>query len=288
MRIALATCANLPDWEVDDRPLHAAFRDLGVKIARPVWDDPAVDWSAFDACLIRTTWDYQEKRDAYVAWVQLVAGLTQLFNPPDVVCWNTHKSYLRDLGDRGAPLIPTVWLNAGSHVDLKRELSERGWNRAFLKPLIGATARETLPFDVTPDGLAAANRHVARLLPHEDLMLQPFLEHVQTVGELSVIMIDGQVSHAVRKIPVPGDYRVQDDFGARDERITLPPEHLDLARRIVATVDADLLYARTDFLTDAAGRLRLSELELVEPSLLFRHCPEAAGRLATGLLRRLR
>ncbi|MCH8252804.1 MAG: hypothetical protein IID36_10170 [Planctomycetes bacterium] len=291
MLIALPTCANLPDWEVDDAPLHSAFADRGIDIRRPVWDDPDVDWSGFRACLIRTTWDYQEKRDAFVVWAKRVARKTPLFNPYEIIRWNTHKSYLRDLERVGVPVTPTVWLGVGEQVDVGQVLRDRGWDRAFLKPAVGATSRETLRFDATSSGLASAEAHLHRMLPHEAMLLQPYLSAVETRGELSVVFIDGTFSHAVRKIPVPGDYRVQNDFGASDEPVTLTDDELALAYRCIAAIGARssgrLLYARTDFLFDDEGAPRLSELELVEPSLYFRHAPLAAKRLADALCRRL-
>jgi glutathione synthase/RimK-type ligase-like ATP-grasp enzyme len=287
VRIALATCADLPAWEVDDRPLHAALGARGVEVARPAWDDPAFDWGACAACLIRTTWDYMERREEFVAWAERTAAATRVFNPAPVVRRNTHKSYLRELEAAGVPTVPTAWLAAGSTVDLAAELAGRGWRRAFLKPAVGATARETLRFAVDRAGLAAARRHLARTLPREDMLLQPYLGSVETAGERSAIFIDGAFSHAVRKVPVPGDYRVQDDFGAEDRPVELTAGERRLARAAVAAAGGDLLYARVDLLADDRGRPRLSELELVEPSLFFRHHPAAAERLAGALLRRL-
>lgn len=303
MRIALATCAKLPEWEVDDRPLHEALVRRGVEAARPAWDDPAVDWGAFDACLIRTTWDYCEKRDAFVEWAERAAALTRLFNPAPVVRWNTDKRYLRDLETRDVPLVPTAWLEQGDHVDLEALLADRGWERGFVKPAIGSTARETLRFAADAEGIAAASRHLSRLLRRESAMLQPYLASVEREGELSAIFIDGEMTHAVRKTPVAGDYRVQDDFGASDAPVALTPQEQAMANRIAAVADSQaaalrsrdpaannsggrLLYARVDLLRDDEGHLRLSELELVEPSLFFRHCPSAAERLADALCRR--
>lgn len=287
MRIALATCSNLPDWEVDDKPLHAALVERGVEVVQPVWSDFDFDWRGCDACLIRTTWDYQDHHEAFIAWAARVATQTRLFNPFELIRWNTDKHYLRDLESRGVSIIETVWLETGAQVDLNRVLAERGWDKAFLKPVIGSTARETLRFDATDDSIEQATRHLDRLLAGESMMLQPYLSSVETEGELSVILIGGQVTHCVRKIPVPGDYRVQDDFGASDEPIQLSASDLDLARSIVAKVDWPWLYARVDFLRDRDGQLKLSELEMVEPSLFFRHSPTAADQLADALCRKL-
>jgi hypothetical protein len=299
MRIALCTCANLPAWEVDDAPFHRALAERSVQTALPVWNDPAVDWSAFDAALIRTTWDYQEQRAAFVTWAERAASRTRLFNPAPVVAWNTHKSYLQQLAQHGVPVAPTQWLQQGSTVDLAALLAERGWRQAFLKPCIGATARETLRFSSDTQGLARAKAHLARLLPHEDFMLQPYLPAVETRGEWSAVFFDGALSHCVRKVPVPGDYKVQDDFGAKDMPYQPEAAELALANAVMGVLrdptgpcpgagGPPLLYARADFLWMDAGDCVLTELELVEPSLFFRHAPAAAERLADALLRRLR
>ncbi len=299
MRVALATRSDLPGWEVDDRFLHAALAARGVAFDRPVWDDPRVAWGRYDAVLIRTTWDYQEKLPAFRTWVDRVAARTRLDNPAPVVRWNTHKHYLRELAAVGVPLAPTRWLDRGRRVDVAGELAALGAREGFLKPCVGATARETLRFAADAAGLAAAQCHVDRLLPDEDLMLQPFLPAVLERGEWSAIFVAGALAHCVRKVPVAGDYRVQDDFGARDEPFAPTAAELALAHRVMAlatgpggpcpgTGREPLLYGRADFLWTDDGDCVLTELELVEPSLFFRHAPATAERLAAAWLARLR
>lgn len=294
--IALATRADLPSWEIDDRFLHAALERRGVAFERPVWSDPNVDWSRYAAVVIRTTWDYQDRIDEFLSWAARVAACTRLINPLPVIRWNTHKSYLRELEREGVPLAPSLWLARDETVELAPLLRERGWTRAFIKPLLGATARETLRFRVDrPDELALAQRHVDRLVldAHEDLVVQPYLDAVEREGELSGLFFAGRLSHGVRKVPVPGDYRVQDDFGAHDEPWTLDAGALALAERTFAAlarvlerlgVAGPLLYARLDMLRLDDGELVLNELELVEPSLFLRHDPAAGERLAGALL----
>jgi len=291
MRIALPTCSNLPDWEVDDHSLFEALAARGFLLEHPVWDDRAVDWSRFDAVLVRTTWDYQEKLPAFLEWIDRVRKVSQMFNPPDVLRWNTDKRYLRDLADRGVAIAPTVWLERGQRVNVASHVREAGWRRAFLKPMVGATARETLRFDADIDGFATAQAHIDRLIPSEGLMLQPYLESVETVGELSLILVDGELSHAVRKVPVQGDYRVQDDFGAADFPVEVDGSTVDLARAVLEagtpTGDHPLLYGRVDFMTGPAGELLVGELELIEPSLFLRHAPQAGTRIAEALGKRM-
>lgn len=295
MNLAIATCSNLPGWEKDDEPFHQALTERGIRFSTEVWDGPDVDWETYDACLIRTTWDYMEKHAAFVAWARQVGEKIPFFNHPDVITWNTHKSYLRILEECGIPIAPTIWLKRGATLDLENEMRTRGWERGFLKPMVGATARETLRFRRDQEGLSKANDHLCRTLQVEDMMVQPYLHHVETKGELSVIFLGGEISHAVQKIPVPGDYRVQDDFGAKDFPIELSGPQSDLARRVVSTAEAQLncldgvplLYARVDFLWDNDEKLCVTELELVEPSLFFRHSETAPSRFVDVLVDRI-
>ena len=292
MRLALATCSNLPDWEVDDLPFHQAIVDAGIDMERPIWDDPAVDWKSFDLVLIRTTWDYQEKQQDFNAWAERISVETRLVNPVNVVVWNTAKTYLRDLERVGAPLTPTKWLDQGTQVDIQAMMQGLGWTRGFLKPVVGATARETLPFDCSPESLEKAQAHLDRLLPVESMMLQPFLASVMEEGEYSAIFFGGEFSHGVQKIPVAGDYRVQDDFGATDKPHTFSASDYETVQQIEKSLlrlvkerfdGVTLTYARVDMIRDAEGKLRLNELELVEPSLFFRHDSESPKRFVNVL-----
>lgn len=291
-RVWVASCHNLPDWEVDDAPFLKALADVGVHAQVLPWDAP-VDLRDFDACLIRTTWDYQEHLPRFLRWIDELVGRLPVFNPPEVLRWNTDKHYLLDLQTRGVRLAPTRCLEAGETVDISALMGECGWERGFLKPCVGATARETLRFDASAAGRAQAQAHCDRLLPAEALLLQPYLPAVETEGELSAVFFDGVLSHGVRKVPVAGDYRVQDDFGAHDEPYVWEGRERAFVEGVMAEAHlrfpgaAPLLAARVDVLGRADGALCLNELELVEPSLFFRHGPGAPGRLAEALLRRL-
>jgi|FLOH01.1.fsa_nt_gi hypothetical protein len=298
MRIALATCSELPSCEVDDVPLHHALVKLGVEVLQPCWDDPAFDWAGVDACLIRTTWDYHLHRDEFVAWAQRVERLTALFNPAALVLWNTNKLYLRDLAECGVAVIDTLWLDRGASVDLGALLDARGWQRGFFKPVVGATAYRTCRFENHGDSLTAAQVLLDSFLVTEAMQFQPYLNSVETHGEESMFFIDGAYSHSVRKIPALGDYRVQDDFGASDQVHLHTSAEIEQAAVVLRLVEQNpawvgeahrgsLLYARVDWLRDAAGALRLCEFEAVEPCLFFRHAPQAAQRLAQALLRRV-
>lgn len=298
MRIALATCAKSFVGKADEQALDAALHARGLTVEHPNWDDPAVDWARYDAIVLRTVWDYHDKAEAFDAWLDAVPARTKLLNPAPVVRWNGRKDYLRELEAEGVAIAPTRWLPAGERHDLARCCRELGVEgRAFLKPLVGANASHTLRFDSASE-LPAAQVFLDGLEPARAMMLQPYLDSVEREGEYSLIYFADQLSHATRKIPVPGDYRVQDDWGASDEPWTPDAPALALGQQTLAAlariararswaIELPLLYARVDLLRDARGAWVLNELELIEPSLFFRHDAEAAGRMVEALHARL-
>jgi glutathione synthase/RimK-type ligase-like ATP-grasp enzyme len=283
--VALVTGAAGPSFmhEVDVR-LVTALRERGVRVHAPRWNDADVAWEAFDVAVVRTTWDYVDDRDAFVAWAAATAERTALWNPADVLRWNTHKSYLLELEDRGAPVVPTAWLAQGDRIDLAALLASRGWSQAVLKPAVAAGSQGLARVDA--DRADDGQRHLDALLATGDAMVQPYLPSVETRGELSVIVVDGEVSHAVRKRPAAGEFRIQEEFGGRNVEEALDRDTAELATWLVDAAGAELLLARVDLLEDEVGALQLAELEATEPDLYLDAAPGAAARVADAILRR--
>ena len=282
-QIALATCAALPDLDPDDRLLADALRALGAEVAAPVWDDPRVDWGAYGLVLVRSPWDYHLKRDAFLAWTRAVASVTELRNPAHVVAWNTDKTYLRSLAEQGVPTVPTEWVARGTGAPaLATLLAARGWEdaEAVVKPTVGLGSSGLLRVATgDPDGAGA--RHLAGLVADGDAMVQPFLPSLQEEGELSLVFCGGELSHAVRKRPGPGEFRVQPEFGAVAAVEEPSAAQVDVARRALACAGgATLDYARVDLVADGDGAPLVMELELVEPTLYLEAAPGAAERFA--------
>ncbi|MDP7008606.1 MAG: hypothetical protein QGI78_03445 [Phycisphaerales bacterium] len=282
MNVALVSCEDLPSWEIDDKPLVASLESMGAAVQCPAWTS-IVDWDQFDITVIRTTWDYHPQKDAFVSWCKEVP---RLFNNAEIVDWNTHKSYLRELENKGTQIAPTKWVSKGDRVDIDEIMEEWNCARGFIKPQVGACASDTLRFSINECSLA---QKFLELHSDQDMVVQPYIETVETVGELSAIFIDGSFTHGVQKIPVEGDYRVQDDFGASDVPYTFSKSEIEQMCATLQTVQhhQDLLYARFDYLVDTSGSLLLNELELVEPSLFFRHCRESAEKFAAAILKRV-
>lgn len=280
--IAVATCEDLPDLDPDDAPLVAALRERGLEPRTAVWSDPEVDWAAFDLCLIRTVWDYFHRPGEFLAWVDRAGAAVEMWNPPQTLRWNAHKSYLRDLEAAGVPVIPTLWLERESTPDLAALLADRGWRDAILKP---AVAGGSLGLHRVGDGVAA-QQHLEELLERGDAMAQPFLASI-TGGELSIVCVDGEPSHAVRKTPRAGDIRVQPEHGGLVERAAPDTREAEVARAVLAALPHPALYARVDLVRSSAGEPLLIELECIEPRLFLSHDARAAGRVAAAVQRRL-
>lgn len=283
MRIALVTFAGLPDLDPDDHPLVPAFAALGARAEPVLWDDPAADWSAFAAVLLRSPWDYFRRYAEFLAWSERVAAVSRLFNPPELVAWNTDKRYLVALAERGAPVVPTALLELGTRADLAALVAGRGWREVIVKPAVSCDSWETI--HVAPERLAEGQAHLDRLLPERAMLVQPFLGSVESHGERCLVFLDGELAHAVRKNPL-----------TRGGRWTGLPEGVPVVptpeERAAAEAVLDLacperpLYARVDLVHGAAGAPLLLELELTEPTLFLEEHPGAADRLAAALLRR--
>lgn len=280
--IAVVTGGLAPQDAADaDAPLIDALTRAGAAVTRPSWRDD-VDWSRFGGAVVRSTWDYSDDRDAFVAWAAQVDEVTALWNPADVLRWNTHKSYLMELEERGAPVVPTAWLGRGDRVTLPALQAARGWGPVVIKP---AVANGGSGLHVSDGDTSASQRHLDRLLQDGDVMVQPLLTRV-IEGEVSVVVIDGEVTHVVRKMPAPGERRVQSHLGGRYER-TDDEGAAALGRWVVDAIGQELLFARVDLLRADDGAWQVGEVELTEPDLYLRFAPEAADRLAASLLARV-
>jgi glutathione synthase/RimK-type ligase-like ATP-grasp enzyme len=275
-----------PDPEADvDASLRQALVDRGASVHLPDWRDERVVWSAFDLAVVRTVWDYSRDRETFVAWAERTATAVTLENPADVLRWNTHKGYLIELEERGAPVVPTAWAARGDRVDIGALAAARGWDEVVVKPAIGAGSIGTLRFDRSSIASGDAQVHLDALLAAGDALVQPFRRRIAE-GELSLIIVEGRVTHAVRKVPAPGEFRIQGRFGGEYAREVPTADTVALAEWIVDTVGTRLLFARVDLVAADDGTLELSELEATEPDLYLGLSEEGTTRLADAIVAR--
>ncbi|HKH65442.1 MAG TPA: hypothetical protein VKA35_08265 [Solirubrobacterales bacterium] len=283
-RIAIATCAGYEDLKVDDRLLREALEARGAEARSVVWDEEGTQWESFDLCLVRSTWDYHEKHEQFLAWTREVAGATTLHNPPDLIAWNSEKTYLRELSEAGVPTVPTVWVDRGSSTDVEALLGREGWGEAVIKPVVDLGAKNLRRVRA---GEAGAQEALTTVLTRHDAMVQPFLPSLEEQGETSLIYIDGNFTHAVRKRPAEGDFRVQSIWGGTVEATTPNGTQREVAEQALTQLGDLPPYARVDLVTDLNGNPALIELELIEPNLYLNTHPTASPRLADAVLQKL-
>ena len=207
-----------------------------------------------------------------------------MFNPIATIRWNATKTYLRDLADAGIAVVPTALVEAGAATDLDSVMREYGWHEVVVKPTVSATAFET--WRVGPAPSSDDESRFARLLRDRGMMVQPYVATIEEDGEFSLMFLGGQYSHAVRKRPRAGDFRVQSEFGGTVEPAEPAAPLIEEAGRFVARTPTPCLYARADGCV-VDGRFLLMELEVIEPSLFFLYGPGSADRLADAMRREI-
>ena len=280
--VTLVTCDPLPEPDPDAAPLEAALDEAGLSWRWAAWDDADVDWSASPMTVLRSTWDYYRDHAAFLGWVDGVSTETMLLNPASVVRYNGHKRYLLELAEHGLAVIPTAMVRAGGGDSLVELCAERGWEKVVVKPAVSAGSWNTHVFRSTADGSSVFDGLVAE----RDVLVQPFMDRVESHGERSLVAIDGELSHAVLKHP---------RFAGERERVE-GPMPIDASERELAeaamaeasrVAGGPLLYTRVDLIRGASGEPMIAELELIEPSLFFGMEPASAARFVAGLRRRM-
>jgi hypothetical protein len=286
--VLIASCAAATGTDEDEPLLLAALAELGVRAQVADWADPDVDWTAGDAVVVRSTWDYAPRRAEFLAWARKVQASAPLFNPADVLQWNTDKRYLAGLSAAGIPVVPTAWAEREGEVG---DALGRWPGDVVVKPTVSAGARDTARF---PAGDPAAGDLAARILGSgRPVMVQPYLDRLDDEGETGLVYVDGAYSHAFGKGallaagPLGEGLFAEETITAR----TATPEQLTLGNRVL-DLTADRtggapLYARVDLVPGPDGEPLLIELELTEPSLFLTTDDGAAARFAAAIAARL-
>lgn len=285
-RVLLATCAELPDGDEDDSSATAALRAAGVDVASAIWDDPDVDWSAADLVVVRSTWDYTTRRDEFLDWARSVPRLA---NPAAVLEWNSDKTYLHALADAGVPVVPTTWYAPGHEVP---EVSALDGDDVVVKPTVSGGARDTRRHR---ERQSARTHAVSLLEAGRSVMVQPYLEAVDTAGETGLVWMADRFSHAFRKgALLSAGAEATDGLYAQENIEARAPSaaERDTAERVLDSLESvsplgrtALLYARVDLVPGPDGQPVLLELELVEPSLWFVADAAAPARWTAAVLR---
>jgi glutathione synthase/RimK-type ligase-like ATP-grasp enzyme len=261
------------DWAYD---IEAdALRRCGATIEPVPWTDPG-DLAQYDLIVPLVAWGYHH---SYGPWLRLLnrfdAEQLPVINPPDLLWWNSDKTYLAQLASKGIATVETLEVDALDEASLAMAADRFGTPDLVVKPPVSASAAGTHRIRIgesIPD-VARGRR----------MMIQPFVTGVVTDGEYAIMMFGGEYSHTVVKRPKPGDFRVQEALGGVIVPSTPPRGAIDLARQALAAAPAKAAYARVDIVPDK-GVLRIMELELIEPALYLNHAPDDGTAFARAIL----
>lgn len=270
-------------WQGVLERLAAALAPAGITVEPTGWTDHVEDASGltgYPLVLPLLVWGYH--RD-HARWMRACATWMEagarMLNPPSVIGWNSDKSYLGRLADKGVAIPPTVWVDGPTQADVDAAFDRFGTDVVIVKPRVSGGAWKTLR-------LSRGNRLADA--PDGPAMIQPYLPSIETEGETSLLFFGGVLSHVVQKRPVAGDFRIQVQYGGRYAALPHPPAGaLALAEKTLAAIDEDLLYARIDMARGPAGEWVLMEAELIEPDFYLGSAPEGGSRFAEAVKARL-
>ncbi len=263
---------------IEDQLVADALKAEGLGVIRKSWDDEEFDWSATKYALFRTTWDYFDRYPEFSKWLDHVTSHTKLINSEQLVYWNIDKHYMRDLHAKGVRIPQTRFIEKGEETTIAEAVRDLQTEYFILKPCVSGGARHT--YKIHQSELSDHGSLFQELTASEAMMVQEFQQNIVDKGEISMMIMGGQFTHAVLKVAKPSDFRVQDDHGGSVHDHTPTQQEIDFALKVVAACPEPPLYARVDILEDNSGEIALAELELIEPELWFRNQPDAATILA--------
>jgi glutathione synthase/RimK-type ligase-like ATP-grasp enzyme len=258
--------------------LASLLEAAGIRVEAADWTDDG-DLSGFDLVLPLLAWGYHSDGDWPGRLDTLEASGARLRNPAAVLRWNADKAYLGRLAEAGAPIVPTAFVDRVDEAALIAAAERFGTDRLIAKPTVSAGAYRTIRWS---PGTALDDA------PERAAMIQPYLPDIEAGGEISLLYFDGRFSHAIRKRPQPGDFRVQPEFDGIITAHTPDADEIAAADLVLSCIDEDLLYARIDLVRDVAGRPVLMEAELVEPELYLEHDGNAGAAFTEAVGRALR
>ncbi len=262
----------------EDQLVLNSLQSRGLITTKKSWSDPVFEWSTTRYALFRTTWDYAERFTEFSDWLMRVAAQTRLINSYDLLVWNLDKHYLQDLKFKGVHVVETYFIEFGDQRTLAEIHSALGWTKTVIKPVVSAAAKDT--YVLEKETFSQHEKLFRELIRNESMMLQPFQKSITERGELSLMVIGGEYTHAVLKKAKAGDFRVQDDFGGSVHEYEPTSDEIDLAIAAVKACDPIPIYARVDIISDNDGKPAVSELELLEPEMWFRRKENASEKLA--------
>lgn len=309
--IAILTCSEFDhDYLLyDDKHLLAEIKSNYPNIAVSFceWENDNLHNDA-SLVVVRSPWNYVEKYAQFLPWFknfakQLSARKIKLCNDLDTIIWSSHKKYLTQLEQKGIAIVPSVLLPAHSSVEsVFTVLKNKNWQQSVVKACVGAGGKNCIKVYASDhqnnnDDNDKFNE-LSQVLQFSDVLVQPYLNSIKLKGEVSVVFINEEISHAVIWQPVKKDFFL--DYTVERSVYELSEKEKDLAIKTIQAAKQCVaeefpsgsfnpkdkyLYARVDLLFDDQDHSKsmVSEVELFEPSLFFRYSKATTAKMAKAI-----
>ena len=276
---AYLTMEDSTGWTIDAELAFPPMMSMGWTIDPLPWRTVDVNWDRYDAVYIGTPWDYPEDPEHFIRMLEAIDRSSAiLVNDLTLVQWTMPKTYLRDLEEKGAPIVRSIWSDDLGVDQLHETFDRFGVDRLIVKPVISTNATDT--YLLERDSIRVLGAKLHETFANRPHVVQPFIENIQSEGEFSLFYFNKKYSHAIQKIPKHDDFRVQEEYGAAISAVVPEAALQQMADQVMQLVDPHPVYARIDFVKGPDGHFLLMELELIEPSMYLRMDTEAPWRFA--------
>ena len=277
------------DWYIqqvltEDKLLKKELELLGLNVIIKDWKSKKFDWTKAEYAIFRSTWDYFDNFKLFSNWLEKNKYEIKFINSLEIIKWNLDKVYLLELQEKGINIATTILIKKNQPTTLKKLFKDTGWQEAVLKPTVSGAARHT--YRINRNSYNDYEEIFKGLICNEDFLFQEFIKNIISKGELSLIVIGGKYTHAVKKTAKKGDFRVQDDHGGKVEVYHASDKEIEFAEQCINLCLEMPLYARVDIAYDNNNDISLVELELIEPELWFRNNKKSAKLLAEEILKK--
>jgi glutathione synthase/RimK-type ligase-like ATP-grasp enzyme len=270
---------NQEGWSIDAELAFPPLQAMGWTIDALPWRTENVDWDSFDAVYVGTPWDYPEDPGRFMQVLETIdRSNAVLINDMELLSWSMPKTYLIELEQKGVAIVPSIWAEQYEHGMLDDAFDRFAGEKIIIKPVISTNASDT--YLIARREATGLEPKLCENFANRPCLIQPFMENIQSEGEYSLFYFNREFSHAIRKTPKPGDFRVQEEHGATLVALDPEPSLRAAGDRVLRLVDPIPVYARVDFVRDRKDRFLLMELELVEPSMYLRMDDAAPERFA--------
>lgn len=285
-KIGFVTSEVDPNLIADDRLAFAPLQQHGINVEPVVWDQRDVKSLAhLDALIFRSCWNYHRKPDSFIAWLNAVkaAGL-RCFNSIDQNLENLNKKYLLELAQKGVKIPQTLLLEKNEVQSRDEALAMAGKIQTaeiVIKPALSLNGENTYLLNRHTDTDTVV-RIIRELNQAGAVLLQEYIHEIKTHGEVSLIFFNKKFSHALKKTPKDGEFRIHAEHGGTHVPYSPDAQLLAQAEYTVNTVSHDLLFCRVDVVPRASGAV-LIELEILDPMLFLGMEAGAPARFAAAI-----